>query len=213
MGVNDPKMSRPDWDRYLVTADTDRGRTDLLPVGDPTRWGATVLTEFVDQGGGAGSFGELYTPQILNLGPVDRYSRGWSLTGTVQMDTSVWDIVGGTYPDPTLAGFISINVLLEIVSGVGQARMTQLILLAASGNPTLGLCNQQAAVNNGPYGQLALPSPDNAFGAQLSRPFAAIGAIVGNHVSVRGLYQYAANEYHVATLTVIATPIAAGSGL
>jgi hypothetical protein len=187
-------------------------RGSMLPVGDPTRWGATVTTAFREVDPFA-TYQQLYSEQILQLTALDRYSRGWSLTGVLSLPPSVWDNAAGTYPDPSGAGLISINVLLEIVSGVGQSRLTQHILLAASGNPTLGLCNQQAAVNGGPYGQVDLPTDGAPFTNQRWRPFAAVGALVANNVSIRAVYEFVSNEYSPSTIVLLACPISAATGI
>lgn len=201
--LNQPPMSPPDWGRWLVQTPHA-----LAPVGDPTRWGATEVTQFVDTGG---AFSIIATPQIIQIATKDFYSRQWSIVGTLQMDSGVW-AAPGDYPFPVAA--ISVNVFLEIVAGVGQAQITQRIMLACSGDPIRGLCNQQCAANGGPYGEIfGLHAPGAPFSAQTSRPFAAVGAIAGNNISIRAVYEFTANEYSPATLSLLVSPIAAGTQL
>lgn len=199
-------MPPPDWARYpgmLAPA--------LAPVGDPTRWGATGRVDFrMDQF-------SLFSEQVIIAAAKDPYPRPWSLIGELSLPSGAWEVPSG-YPDPPdpPAGPGGINVLLELVLGVGQIQLTQRILLMSGNDPAMGLCNQQAAVNGGPYGQLPRRMPEFPFASYLSRPFAAIGSIVANTVSVRVVVEQNLTvppEYTPVFCSLILGPIAAGTQL
>lgn len=105
-------------------------------------------------------------------------------------------------------------VTLEIISGVGQVQVIQQILLMSSGTG-MGLCMQQTALNGGPYA----PSDNGLFFFDQfqARPFAAIGAIVANAISVRGVYFVGGPPPGAFTapaiLSILASPLAAGTQL
>jgi hypothetical protein len=158
---------------------------------------------------------------IVNAAAADGYSRSWSIVGNLRVPryfiystygTPAPVAAAGAYPFPPVGG---LNVLLEIIVGVGQISFTQHILLMASGAPTLGLCNTQAAANGGPYAETHYEDPltGDHF---LTRPFAAVGSITANTISIRGSFELggvAAKRTYPMTLVVGVAPYAAGETL
>lgn len=187
-GIHDPE-----WDRYLVARD---GKA--LPVGDPTRWGAQVYTRIT----GVGT--DQPSTQVLQMASNDQYSRSWAVLGTLSLPPDIW-----------LAGAVSIS--LEVSMGVGQAVVTHRISLF-EGTPIGGLCHWQYFPQGGPY--LAVPTPslseNPAVAFDLTRGFAAIGALVGQSINIRARYviNSASLQLPARSLLVLAvTPFAAGKGL
>lgn len=188
-------MEDPDWGRVLVTA----GQKSL-PVGDPTKWGSQVPTLL------PATLVQEFSTQIVLAATRDAYSRSWALVGTLTLPQATWN-AAGTFP----AGPFALIVALELVMGVGQAQVTQDIILMCGNNPTVGLCNTQNAINGGPYLSTFGGPPD----FDESRPFAAIGALIGNQINVRARYIGGTNVGLPTTsiCTAIVTPFAPGVGL
>lgn len=210
-------MHPPDWDRAIVRRDGI-----AAPAGNPIRWGGVVTTA-LNQAVAPDVFGVISypTPPFVNAAAADGYARGWSIIGTLRMPlATLYTAYSG--PNTPLAGAYpfpapnTINVVLEVIVGVGQLSFTQRILLMAAGEPTLGLCNQQAALNAGPYAETFF-SPDATVGnAFILRSFAAIGAVVGNSIAIRGVYELGgagAMSAQPSILTVGVAPAAAGEGI
>ncbi len=194
--MDDDFNDHPDWDRVLV----DAGKK-IVPLGDPTRWGAAVPT-FLPATLGANQFSE----QIIMAQTRDAYSRSWAVVGALTLPQATWN-VAGVFP----AGPYPIVVALEIVMGVGQAQVTHDIILTCGLNAAVGLCNTQNAINGGPY-MSTFGGPPNF---DESRPFAAIGSLIGNSISIRARYIGGTNVGLPATslCTVLVTPFAPGMGL
>lgn len=184
----------PDWDRYLV----DAGKKGL-PVGDPTRWGSQAFTR-IDT-----SVPDQPSTQVLQASTLDSYSRSWALLGTLTLPPDLWNA----------AAFV--EVTLEIIMGVGQAQVTHRIVLFSAA-PAGGLCYTQYIVNGGPYKSVpvAAVGGNPTYTTDQSRAFAAIGALIGQSINIRAIYQIGAVTAQLPTtsvLNVILTPFAAGKGL
>lgn len=195
-------MPDPDWARYVMPQ--QRGGVQMPPVGDPTRWGALDSTNVVSNGFAQSS------SQILQLQTRDPYSRSWSIIGALSMPVSVWDSVFG----PTLASII-------VSMGVGQVKLTHKICLWSSGGAVGapgGLCYTQDLANGGPY---LSPDPElitinGVVIAYQTRVFAAIGALVGQSISVVAEYGTLGVNPDLpapARASLIVTPYAAGDKL
>lgn len=216
MGL-EPPINDPDWGRYKV-ATVDAAPA---PAGDPIKWGGAARTP-IGNDIPAEQFGivRFRTPPLAVVAATDNYARGWSITGSVRMPRSVFYSVypvalggastpaPGTYPFPTVGG---VNLLLEVTVGQGQISYTQWILLNAGGQPTLGICNVQAAVNGGPYAEL-YSEEQNPLRSFITRPFAAISSLAGNSIIIRGVYELGGvNEWADAILSLSVAPLAAGT--
>lgn len=189
-------ISDPDWDRYKVNSRA----TNTSPgakLGLPLRWGARINTQV------PAAFVETATEQFLRVQTDDTYSRSWSLLGTLRLPQVTWTVVVAPFP---------LAVLLEVTQGVGQATIVQNIVLAVGGSPTAGLCNTQHVNNGGPYfSQFSGPG-----GIFETRPFAAIGALIGNAIAIRARYvgfPPFTGLPDECVLDAIVTPYAAGQGL
>jgi hypothetical protein len=193
MGINDP-----DWGRYKVTAGQQ-----LAPVGDPNRWGATTQQLL------AASFVSLTTDQFIQVSTNDRYSRSWSINGSVTLPDATW-------VQMALPGAFPMGVMLEVTQGVGQATVMHRIALAMGdafgGVQPLGLCNQQDYVYGGPY--VAVYEGVGA-ATKRTKAFSAIGALIGHALQVRVFWLGGTGEGlpGVCSVSAIVTPYAAGQGL
>jgi hypothetical protein len=147
-----------------------------------------------------------FSQQIIFVQTRDAYSRSWALIGQLTLPQAAWN-AAGTFP----AGPFGMIVALEVVQGVGQTQVTQDIILMCGNNPLVGLCNTQNAINGGPY-LSTFGGPPNF---DESRPFSAIGALVGNNINVRARYIGGTNVGLPTTslCSAIITPYAAGLGL
>jgi hypothetical protein len=188
-------VNDPDWDRVLVTA----GKKSI-PLGDPTKWGSQIPTP-LDV-----TLTETFSDQIVFAQTKDAYSRSWAIIGTLTLPQATWNDPG-VFP----AGPFPIIVALEVQMGVGQATVLHEIILSCGNNPTVGLCNTQNAINGGPYLSSFAAAPDFLE----TRPFAAIGALVGNQINVRARYIGGLNTGlpTTAVITALVTPFAPGVGL
>lgn len=195
-GIHDP-----DWERYRVTRDGE-----LAPVGDPTRWGAQVVTALDDS-----MSQPINTPQIIQLATRDGYARAWSVLGTLGLPLLTWNTS-------------DVFVQLEITMGVGQVQITHTIVLVhgalgpaglPAGVPAVGkggLCLDQWIFYGGPYNG-ALDPPSNQ-----ARAFAIVGGLVGQSIAIRASYQLNSvpptpGLPGSSRLALIVTPYAAGEGL
>ena len=188
-------MGDPDWDRYLV----DAGKKGL-PVGDPTRWGSQVLTR-IDLNLTA----DQQSQQVLQVSTIDSYSRSWALLGSLTLPPDLWNAAS------------AVEVSLDCTMGVGQAQVTQRLVLF-SAVPAGGLCYNQYLPNGGPYKGIpvAAVGGNTTYTTDQSRAFAAIGALVGQSINVRVNYSIGFATTQLPTtsiLNVIVAPYAAGKGL
>lgn len=181
-------MGSPEWERYGVTPNAQQQK-----VGDPTRWGAQVLTTIP-------AAGLVDSAQVLAIATRDQYARSWSLLGTLGLTAEMWNSPG--------VGPVGCTITLDVAMGVGQAQVVHRIVLFDNAAPG-GLCYTQYILQGGPYNQIpALPV--------LVRPFAVIGGLIGQSVNIR--VNYSVNAAFaglplVSPLVLIAAPYAAGEGL
>jgi len=156
------------------------------PVGDYTKWGGRVTHTLVNN-----SPDVLRTAPIISVATTDGYSRSWG-------------ILGNLIVPPSLINDPNALVMLECSMGVGQVTIVHNIaLMIGSG----GLVNSQSAVAGGagPYW-----TSDEGFA------FAAIGSLIGQSITIRGLFLLGAVFPGLpapATIALVATPFAAGEGL
>ncbi len=188
---------KADWDRVLVDAGQN---VQNIPVGDPTKWGSQISTDL------PASLVSVFSQQIVMARTRDAYSRSWALVGQLTLPQATWN-APGVFP----AGPFPLVVALEIVMGVGQTQVLQDVILMCGNNPTVGICNTQNAINGGPY-LSSFGGPPNF---DESRPFSAIGALVGNNINVRARYIGGTNVGlpTASIISAIITPFAAGVGL
>lgn len=103
-----------------------------------------------------------------------------------------------------------------MLQGIGQTTIEQQICLACNGFATnIGLCWNQSSINGGPYVPMYTPTPIDTE-SFIVLPFACVGALVGNSISVRGIYlrgDVPGTAIPRAALTCIITPYAPGAGL
>jgi hypothetical protein len=181
--------NHPDWGRYKVD---QPGK--LMPVGDPTKWGAQDISVITSQ--------VIFQPTrtILAVSTRDGYSRSWGLLGTLAMPVNLW------------AAGRNVFAALECSMGVGQALVTHQICLYAGVTTPGGLCATQNYAQGGPY---LAPVAIADGGVQYQTfAFSAIGALVGQSISIRALYlMFGADLPAPIKLNLILTPFAAGEGL
>lgn len=208
----EPKLGRPDWERFGIEPP---GR--LAPVGDATRWGGSVTTP-IDAAAEGNTPRAIYGQQILLAQTRDPYARSWSLTGTLALPAQQWAEPGVPVLGPFPMDGARLIVALDIVAGLGQVQVHQQILLMSGGDPTnIGLCNTQCSTNGGPYVPTFSDTPPTETSLQ-ARAFAAIGALVGQTISIRGLFVRGGlpgNQgiCNFVTLSLVLTPYNAGEGL
>lgn len=192
----------PDWDRYVMPA--QQPGAQVPPVGDPTRWGAQDSTNVV-----LNAFNQS-SAQIIQITTHDPYSRAWSVLGALTMPVSVWD-----------AATAAILASLVVTMGVGQTKIVHKICLwsagGAVGSPG-GLCYQQDLKQGGPYlaPDTVLRTINGVVIAYQTRAFAAVGALVGQSISIVAEYGTLGVNPELpapAEVAVIATPYAAGEKL
>jgi hypothetical protein len=190
-----------------------------MPVGDPTLWSGHVVTP-IDTDPILGSTRRVvYGGQLILAQASDRYARSWSLSGVVTAPQGAWNGTGPAsppgFPDP--AGDLAttpLEVWLSVLQGIEQITIEHLILLMSggSGTHTYGLCNQQYSGVNGPYGA-TFTSPSAEQG-QMTRAFAMIGALIGNTISVRGIFVRGGGSIiSNASIACVLTPYAPGAGI
>lgn len=189
------EMPDPDWDRYVMPH--QQPGAHLPPVGDPTRWGASLQTLIP-------ATGLQSSTQILAATTRDAYSRSWSLIGTLSLPIAIY------------GGGVSISVALEITQGVGQAQITQRIVLYSGGLTPVGsgLIVTQYYPNGGVYEGIVSASPLTG-APYYTKSFAAIGALVGQSINIRAAYTCAAlpGLPDVSDITLLLAPYAAGDKL
>lgn len=208
-----PSMPDPDWGSVLVNP-----AQKAKAVGDPTLWGNTVTT-LIDSDPVLGNTPRvIYGDQIILAQASDQYSRSWSLSGVLAVKGLGWRLQAGTAPaDAMDVTFEGMNAFLSIVQGVGKIQVEQQIVLACNGAPSnIGLCWNQCSINGGPYVPGYTPTPNDA-NSFIVLPFAIIGGLIGNTITVRGLFVRGANAVGGAVpsafLSCMITPYAPGEGI
>lgn len=218
-GDLEPSMHPPDWNSIMIQPQQKR-----KPLGDPTVWGGSILTQ-IDSDPVLGN-----TPRVVKGGQVvlaqaaDRYTRSWSLTGVLWLPSGMWSVAS---PDTRPPSFVetfpvtpttpSLTVWLSVRMGVERINQEHQILLHAGDLLTQnwGLCDNQNSGNLGPYGA-QIPDPTNPDSLQ-GCPFACIGALIGNTISVQGIYvrgpNVGAEVCNEILLTAMVTPYQPGSGV
>jgi len=219
----DPVMPDPDWGNILIHPDQKKN-----PAGDPTLWGNTITTVIDDDPVEGSNPRVIYGDQIVLVQAADQYARSWSLAGNISVPFNAWTVD----PSPTPPGFYGnldaappLRVWLQITQGIEKVTLSQQILLMSggvdetTGAGNYGLCNTQWSAVGGPYGELL---SDNApvIGptTQLVRSFAAIGALIGNTLSIRAVYTRGGVigqplDVPNASVSLIVTPYAPGQGM
>lgn len=215
-------MPPPDWARSLVHTGQK-----AKPVGDPTVWSGTVITA-IDSDPILGTTPRaFYGNQIVLAQAADRYSRSWSLSGTLELPAGWWANDQCFVPPftPSPAGNLSaLWVFLSIVQGIERVTIEQQICLAAGGWVTgVGLCNQQSTANAsylpainvvGPYFPVYADVPATV-SSRVSCAFACVGALIGNTISIRPFFVRGSGVESVpeAKISCLITPYAPGAGL
>jgi hypothetical protein len=201
-------MPDPDWVRVMVHPDQKK-----KAVGDPTLWG-NVVRVLIDDDPVLPPNGVYTSPQIVLAQASDHYTRSWSLTGAVTAPNDVWN---DPNPFPPPASLVQpagprLSVYLAISQGSEKVTIEQVITLLFGGDVNnVGLCNNQSSAHGGPY----LPG-NTADLTQQTRPFAAIGALIGNTVNVRALLVRSLASGGIVpnvTISAMITPYAPGAGL
>lgn len=200
----------PDWARAMVHPPAQR-----QPVGDPTLWGNSVMT-LIDDDPALGNTSRIIEgEQILLAQAADGYARSWSLSGALAVKGSGWIFLPGTPPAGQDTPANGMDVFLSVILGLGKTSIEHRLNLACNGvNTNIGLCWNQCALNGGPYVPTYQPLPIND-DSYITLPFAAIGALVANTISIRALYYRGGGPtvIHRAIMTCLLTPYAAGTGL
>ena len=191
-------MTQPDWARAGVGQMSGK----IGPLGDPTRWGASILQRVPFTGPGPFT---IVSQQIIAVACQDGYARNWSLAGTLGAPAGFWAF-------PESPGANTWSAFATITMGVGQNSLVHNI-------------NLRACVNaDAPFYGDSPPSTWNAppfttpAGQLRNRPFIVPGAIVANQISIL-ITQIV--EYTLPPLpdgdailtTIQIAPIMAGTGL
>lgn len=201
----------------------------MRPAGDPTLW-ANTITTLIDADPINGTTPRIIaSAQIILAQAADRYSRSWSINGLLKLPYGGFSNISPSSGPPFEPDFETedpLTVWLEVTQGIEKTSFTQLILLKGgpdAAGSVWGLCQTQCVTANGPYGQQPLDyQPIGIAGALIptnaARPFAAIGALIGNTLSVRALYVRGGTvgqgvAYPQATITCAITPYAPGAGI
>lgn len=156
----DGGMPAPEWDRALVPP---QGK--ISPLGDPTRWGASVTLR------PSSDVGAHYqaSPQIIQVSCMDGYARAWSIVGTVTADAALWAYVdGGLFVNSYLPA-------LEVTMGVGQAQIVHNFRLRPIIDADAPFYLQGQGSAGGFLGD----------GTRLTKPFLIPGAVVGGKIQMR----------------------------
>lgn len=209
-----PRMPPPDWGRVLVQTD-QKG----MAVGDPTLWANTVTTP-IDSSAEGNTPRAFYGEQIILAQTSDRYSRSWSLSGKLAIPSQEWETSGmvpsGPFFDVPVPTRLAVH--LSIVQGIEKITLEHQICLMSGGDITnIGLCNNQCTTNGGPYLPTFSSVPPQE-GDEEARSFAAIGALIGHTISIRGLFVRGGapgNQGIIpsATISLLLAPYAGGTGL
>lgn len=195
-------MHAPDWERYKVAA-----AGGVHAVGDPTRWGVQAFTRVIGNQ-------DTFSNTIASISTRDNYARPWSILGTLTLPRDVF-------------GLQQSMIALECTMGVGQVQILQniVLLFGFDGPPPSssvvgrkGLCATQSVFNGGPYWESLEPTKSESIPngpPDICLPFAAVGALVGQSISIRVRYAVgpAAPLPTTSRLALIVTPYAAGEGL
>ena len=182
----------PDRNRYTGSVRSRAGGGPLQPVGDPTRWGAVGSVVAL----GAGQV--FQSPQFLRVQASDNYSRTWTMLGTVNASDIQWASVYARIGSNFAVGDWALG--LEVIQGVGQARITQMYdlrLLTTIGLNVYGVTRERAGVRE-------------------TRAFAIAGGIVGQAIDVRIVAQNQnafGGQNDPIVVTAILAPMAAGTGI
>lgn len=209
-------MPPPDWARTLVNSSQKK-----MPSGDPSLWGNTVTT-VIDGDDPAATIpeGPIAGAQVLLAHATDQYTRSWSVTGSLTLPRSVWStLVTGDPPNGLTDGLRPpLAVYLSVLQGVEKVTIEHLICLMYGGTAAnIGLCNNQCTINGGPYlPTIVFGNTGSTNQDQETRPFAAIGALIGNTITARAIYVRANTDEltcNRATISVLLTPYAAGAGI
>ena len=216
------RMPPPAWHQVIVHPE---GKA--APVGDPTLWAGQVTTP-IDSAPEGNTPRVIQGAQIVMAQARDRYSRSWSLSGVVTLPQAAWNGSGPgvasppSFPDPAggPAG-TPLEVWISVLQGIEHITVEHLILLMSGGTGSghaWGLCNQQATSNpllpgaGGPYGA-TFTSPLAEQGQQ-GRAFAIIGGLIGNTISVRGIFvRGPGGIVPNASINCMLTPYAPGAGI
>lgn len=208
----DGHMPGVDWQDVLIHPDQKK-----MPVGDPTLWGNTVRTSIDEDPILTNTPRIIYGDQILLAQANDQYSRSWSLSGVLSVPGVGWRFLPGDIPSGPDLPTDGMNVFLSVVQGIGKVTIEQQINLACNGFSTnIGLCWNQSSISGGPYVPTYSPTPIDA-NSYINLPFAAIGALIGNTISVRAVYLRGGSASGViinnAIMTCVLTPYAPGQGI
>lgn len=207
-----PTMPDPDWANVIVHADQKK-----CPVGDPTLWGNTIRTPIDDDPILGSTPRVIYGDQILLAQAADQYSRSWSLSGMLAVPGVGWRFSSGSVPAGLDLPADGMNIFLEVVQGVGKVSIANQINLACNGFGTnIGLCWNQSSIYGGPYVPTFGPTPIDA-SSYIQLPFAMIGALIGNTISVRAIYlrggSATTGTIKNAIMSCVLTPYAPGAGI
>lgn len=208
----EPHMPDPDWGGVLVHPASKK-----MPVGDPTLWGNTVKTLIDDDPILGNTPRVIYSDQIVLAQAADSYSRSWSLTGTLSVPGVGWRFLTGANPSGPDLPTDGMNVFLQVIQGIGQINVENQINLACNGFASnVGLCWNQSSINGGPYVPTYSPTPIDA-NSYITVPFACVGALIGNTISVRAVYLRGGSVSGVviknAIMSCVITPYAPGHGI
>lgn len=169
-------------------------------LGDPTRWGATVVQNTPNIDGVTVFGGLMQTGQILNVQCRDGYPRAWTLAGTIQAPAEFFLLPNVVVPAASwwvVAAYVSM--------GVGQVQIVHSF-------------NLRAIIDaDSPFywnSDISNPFFENAGAGFQSEPFVIPGALVGTAMNVQILQSIriavGAPGIVPVTTSLIVTPFDAG---
>lgn len=190
-------MPPPDWGRHMIVPPGN-----FHPVGDPTRWGASV-NQNLPLDVTASKLDGYISEQFISVQTRDPYSRSWAIAGTLTalgtlFSLPEFDNTAGTW-----------SATLQITMGVAQVQMVHNINLRAviaADAPFYRASDAGEAM----FGPFALPLP-------FTVPFVIPGGLIGNSISIcvrQDLRLAAPSAFPLAFATsLVVTPFAPGKGM
>ena len=159
----------PDWARAGIHPPNKFG-----PLGDPTRWGATVVQAMPAIDGVVFRGGILQSGQVVSAQCRDQYPRAWTIAGTIGAPAFAWLLPDGF----ALNQFAS---ALYVTMGQGQTQLVHnfnIRAIVSADAPFYWFSDFQT-----PFGSEGLET----------RAFLIPGAVVGNAVNIQVWNAYFSN--------------------
>src|SRR5262245_18174825 len=201
-----PDIGDPDWGRFGI-----KPPDAFLKVGDPTRWGTTILQPVPFTSVGPH---RLVTEQSIQIACRDGYARNWSIVGTVGANSNLWSFTDGL--GVVGAGPLTWSCYISVRMGVAMNTIVHNINLRATIDADAPFyIDSPTAIAEAP------PIPPSAVNRQYTsrvRPFVVPGSVCANQISVQivNIVEYALPplpDGDAVQVAIQLAPIAAATGL